>query len=322
MLDLPRVPRRALLAAALAAPAVAQAQAWPDRPVRLVVPFAPGGNVDRIARLLAVSWSARLGQPFVVENRAGAGGTLAAGFVEQARPDGYTLLAGSDGALLLDPRRPDGIADPLRRFVPIGLMSRSFSAVLVPLASPWQSLADLVAACRAQPGRVSFGHPGIGTAGQTTLQRLSRLARLDIIEVAYRGGGEALADVVAGNIPALFTELSTVLPIAQSGRGRILAVAAEARVGAAPDVPTFIEGGFAGFVEGAFVGLVAPLGAPADVIAILAETLAASIAAPGLAEELARMAIAPPTAEQATPEGFRAFLLTKLAEAGERPRTP
>lgn len=322
MVDLARVPRRALLAAALAAPGAARAQAWPDRPVRLIVPFAPGGNVDRIARLLAVTWSARLGQPFVVENRAGAGGTLAAGFVEQARPDGYTLLVGSDGALLLDPRTPGAVADPLRRFAPIGLMSRSFSAVLVPTASPWQSLMDLVAACRARPGQISFGHPGIGTAGQTTMQRLSRLADIEVIEVAYRGGGEALADVVAGNIPALFTELSTVLPIAQSGRGRILAVAAQERPAVAPTVPTFIESGFAGFVEGAFVGLVAPIGVPVTIIDILAEALAASIAAPGLAEELSRMAIAPPTAEQATPGGFRTFLLAKLAEAGERPRVP
>jgi tripartite-type tricarboxylate transporter receptor subunit TctC len=306
--------RRSLLgaAAALAAPKVARAQAaWPDRPIRLIVPFAPGGNVDRIARVLAASWSTRLGQSIVAENRAGAGGTLGATLLEQARPDGYTLMAGSDGALLLDPRTPNAFADPLRRFLPIGLMSRSTSAVMVAPNSPWQTVMDLVAAARARPGQIGAGHPGIGTSGQTTIHRLSRLAHIELTEVAYRGGGEALADVVAGNIPALFTELSTVLPIAQAGRGRILAVAAARRVAVAPDVPTFIESGF-DFEEGAFVGLVGPIGLPANVVTTLAEVLAASVAAPGLAEELARMAIEPPTVAQATPDGFREFLLAKL----------
>jgi tripartite-type tricarboxylate transporter receptor subunit TctC len=308
--------RRALLsaAAALVAPGIARAQtAWPDRPIRFIVPFAPGGNVDRIARVLAASWSTRLGQPFVAENRGGAGGTLGATLLEQSRPDGYTLMAGSDGAVLLDPRAPDTYADPLRRFVPIGLMSRSTSAVMVPSNSPWQTVGDLVAAARARPGQIGAGHPGIGTSGQRAIQRLSRIAHIELTEVAYRGGGDALADVVAGNIPSLFTELSTVLPMAQSGHGRILAVAAARRSAVAPDVPTFTESGF-GFEEGAFVGLVGPMGLAPNVVAILAQMLAASVAAPGLAAELARMAIEPPTAMQATPDGFRDFLTAKLRE--------
>ncbi|HEY4253233.1 MAG TPA: tripartite tricarboxylate transporter substrate binding protein [Roseomonas sp.] len=313
--------RRALLAAAplLAMPAVARAETWPQRPIRLIVPFAPGGNVDRIGRLLAVSWSEHLGQPCVVENRAGAGGTLGATVVEQSRPDGYTLLVGSDGALLLDPRNPTGFTDPLRRFEPIGLMSRSTSAVMVALNSPWQTVADMVAACRARPGQISAGHPGIGTSGQSTIRRLSRVAHIEMNEVAYRGGGDALTDVVAGNVPALFTELSTVLPLHQAGRARILAVAAETRIPAVPEVPTFVEGGFPGVVEGAFVGLAAPLSVPQIVLTTMAETLRSSLSVPGLDQEFSRQAILMPTPEQATPAGFRAFLVAKLADITAQP---
>jgi tripartite-type tricarboxylate transporter receptor subunit TctC len=306
--------RRALLAGAALLAAPARAQSWPDHPIRLVVPFAPGGNVDKIARLLAPIWSERLRQPCVVENRAGAGGSLAAGLVAQARPDGYTLLVGSDGALLLDPKAADGLQDPLKLFAPSGLMSRSHSAVMVPPRGP-ATLAEFIARAKARPGQLSAGHPGVGTSGQVALHQLSRLAGIELVEVAYRGGGEALADVMAGNIDSLFTELSTLLPLAQPGGGRILAIAAAQRVGVAAAVPSFTELGFPGLVEGAFVGLVAPLGTPQPVLEALARTLAASVTAPGMAEEYARLAIEPPTPEQATPAGLRAFLIQRLARA-------
>ncbi len=306
--------RRALLAGASLLATPARAQTWPDHPIRLVVPFAPGGNVDKIARLLAPNWSERLHQPCVVENRAGAGGSLAAGLVAQARPDGFTLLVGSDGALLLDPKAADGLQDPLRLFAPVGLMSRSHSAVMVPPRGP-ATLAAFVAAAKARPGQLSAGHPGVGTSGQVALRAFSRLAGIELVEVAYRGGGEALADVMAGNIDSLFTELSTLLPLAQPGGGRILAVASAQRVGVAAAVPSFAELGFPGLVEGAFVGLVAPLGTPAPVLETLAQTLAGSVATPGMAEEFARLAIEPPTPEQATPAGLRDFLVQRLARA-------
>ncbi len=306
--------RRTLLAGATLLAAPARAQSWPDHPVRLVVPFAPGGNVDKIARLLAPIWSERLRQPCVVENRAGAGGSLAAGLVAQARPDGYTLLVGSDGALLLDPKAADGLQDPLKLFAPVGLMSRSHSAVMVPPRGP-ADLAAFIARAKARPGQLSAGHPGVGTSGQVALHRLSRMAGIELVEVAYRGGGEALADLMAGNIDSLFTELSTLLPLAQPGGGRILAVASAQRVGVAAQVPSFGELGYPDLVEGAFVGLVAPLGTPAAVLETLAQTLAASVAAPGMAAEYARLAIDPPTAEQATPAGLRGFLTQRLARA-------
>ncbi len=306
--------RRALLAGAALLAAPAYAQSWPDHPIRLVVPFAPGGNVDKIARLLAPIWSERLRQPCVVENRAGAGGSLAAGLVAQARPDGHTLLVGSDGALLLDPKAADGLQDPLRIFAPIGLMSRSHSAVMVPPRGP-ADLAGFVAAAKARPGQLSAGHPGVGTSGQVLLRQFSRQAGIELVEVAYRGGGEALADVMAGNIDALFTELSTLLPLAQPGGGRILAVASAGRVSVAAATPSFTELGFPGLVEGAFVGLVAPLGTPPAVLGVLAETLAASVAAPGMAAEYNRLAIEAPTPVQATPAGLRDFLIQRLAKA-------
>ncbi len=307
------VERRALLGL-VAASGSARAQSWPDHPIRLVVPFAPGGNVDKIARLLAPVWSERLRQPCVVENRAGAGGSLAAGLVAQARPDGHTLLVGSDGALLLDPKAADGLQDPLKLFAPVGLMSRSYSAVMVPPRGA-ADLAAFVARAKARPGQLSGGHPGIGTSGQVALRQFSRRAGIELVEVAYRGGGEALADVIAGNIDALFTELSTLLPLAQPGGGRILAVAAAQRLAVAAQVPSFAELGYPGLEEGAFVGLVAPLGTPTPVLAALAETLAASVAAPGMAAEYARLAIEPPTAEQASTAGLRDFLIQRLARA-------
>ncbi len=311
-----RVLRRALLTALALpglAPGPAMAEAYPDRAVRVVVPFSPGGNVDKIARLLAPAWAAALRQPFVVENRAGAGGSLGAGAVAGARPDGYTLLAGSDGAVLLDPANPGGLVDPLTRFAPIGLLSRSYSAIFVGPASPFKDAAGMVAAAKARPGRLSIGHPGTGTSGHELARRFARQAGIELVEVAYRGGGEALADVLAGNLDALSTELSTLLPLVQGGRGSLVGVAAAQPVAVVPGAATFVAQGFAGLLEGAFVGLLAPLGTPAAVLRVLAGTLAQSVAAPGMAAEYARLAIDPPTPEQATPEGFRAFLVERLA---------
>jgi tripartite-type tricarboxylate transporter receptor subunit TctC len=176
-------------------------------------------------------------------------------------------------------------------------------------------LAGFIARAKTRPGQLSAGHPGVGTSGQVALRQFSRMAGIELVEVAYRGGGEALADVMAGNIDSLFTELSTLLPLAQPGGGRILAVAAAQRVGVAAEVPSFGELGYPGLVEGAFVGLVAPLGTPQPVLEALAQTLAASVAAPGMAEEYARLAIERPTPEQATPAGLRGFLIQRLARA-------
>ena len=308
------VERRALIATALGALAApALAQTYPDRPVRVIVPFAPGGNVDKIARMLAPIWAEKLRQPFVVENRAGAGGSLGAAVVAQARPDGHTLLAGSDGALLLDPARPGSVVDPRQVFATIGLMSRSHSAVLVSADSPLRSIADLVAHARARPRQVSAGHPGVGTAGQSAIRQLNRAAGIELLEVPYRGGAEALSDVLGGNIDTLFTELSTVLSLAQGGRGRVLAIASATRVAALPDAPRFADAGFPGILAGAFVGLVAPLATPSTVVDRLAVTLAESVSATGMAEEYARLAIEPPSTEQATPQGFAAFLGERLA---------
>ena len=306
--------RRALIAAAFAALAApALAQTYPDRPVRVIVPFAPGGNVDKIARLLTPIWSERLRQPFVVENRAGAGGSLGAAVVAQARADGHTLLVGSDGALLLDPNRPGSVIDPRQVFAPIGLLSRSHSAVLVSADSPLRSVADLVALARARPRQVSAGHPGVGTAGQTAIRQLNRAADIELLEVPYRGGAEALSDVLGGNIDTLFTELSTVLSLALGGRGRVLAVASASRVAALPDAPRFADAGYPSILAGAFVGLVAPLATSPTVIERLSAALIASVSARGMAEEYARLAIEPPSAEQATPQGFAAFLGERLA---------
>ena len=304
-------PRRALpLLALLPGPARAQA-AFPDRPIRFIVPFAAGGNSDVTARLFGARIAARLGQPVVVENRSGATGAIGTEAVIRARPDGYTLLIGSPGSIVNGPLL---MANPryntMTDLVPVALLGQVPMMIIVRPQIPARNLAELVAYSRSRPEGVSIGTSGVA----------------NILHVPFRGGGSTLSDFLAGNVDGLLIELPTVLEIYREGRGRILGVSAAARSPQVPQVPTFIEQGIEGYLASSFVGLFAPAGTPEPVLATLQVALAEAAADPDVAARLLSFgATAPMPAELTTP-GFRALLegeFTKarraIAIAGLRP---
>jgi tripartite-type tricarboxylate transporter receptor subunit TctC len=308
--------RRPLLAAAAALLAARDASAqgaWPDRPIRVIVPFAAGGNADVIARILQPRLQERLGQPVVVENRPGAGGSVGAEAVARARPDGYTLLIGSNGPLSVNPvvqaRLP---YDAARDFAPIAMAMQVAHCLVVQAASPHRSLADVVAAARAQADAIGIGTAGVASATHLSLESFKAASGARLLHVPYRGGGAAVPDFIAGNLPMLFTEFSTALPLHRDGRGRIVAVASAERLPALPDVPTMIEQGVAGFTAGSYVGLLAPAGTPETAMRALAAAMAAVVAEPEFRARMAAMGGEAATGALATPAGFAAFIAADL----------
>jgi tripartite-type tricarboxylate transporter receptor subunit TctC len=307
--------RRQLLAAAamVAAARDAAAQAWPDRPVRVIVPFAAGGNADVIARILQPRLQERLGQPVVVENRPGAGGSVGAEAVARARPDGTTLLIGSNGPLSVNPvvqaRLP---YDAARDFAPVAMAMQVPHCLVVQAASPHRSLADVVAASRAQADAIGIGTAGVASATHLSLESFKAASGARLLHVPYRGGGAAVPDFIAGNLPMLFTEFSTALPLHRDGRGRIVAVASAQRLAALPDAPTMIEQGVMGFTAASYVGLLAPAGTPEPAMRALAAAMAAIVAEPDFVARMAAMGGEAASGALATPAGFAAFIAADL----------
>ncbi|MBW8270785.1 Bug family tripartite tricarboxylate transporter substrate binding protein [Caldovatus aquaticus] len=305
----PPLPRRRLAGLALAplaAPGAAAQQAggYPDRPVRVVVGFPPGGATDSAVRPMQNRLSALLGQPVVIENRPGAGSTLAAELVVRAAPDGHTVLLGTIGVLAIGRLLNPALAyDAERDFAPVASVVSVVSVLVVPADRPWRSVADLVAAARARPGALSWGDSGIGTSGHMAGALLDHLAGLRTVRVPYRGGGPLMTDLLAGRIDYAFSTAPPAIPHVETGRLRALAVPHRRRSPALPEVPTMEEAGVPGYAVENWYGLVVPAGTPPAAIARLAaavratqddpEVVAAWLRAgleplPGGPEELAR----------------------------------
>ena len=251
--------RRAALAAPalLFAPRAARA-AFPERPVRIVVPFAAGTSSDLQARMIGERMAASLGQPVVVENRAGAGGTLGADAVAKSAPDGHMLLLGSNGPLTNAPVLQARLAyNPARDLAAVAMISRSPLTLTVRADSPWRSVADVLAAARAEPGRIAIGSSGQGSATHFLIEQVMATTGVRFTHVPYRGTSVSVPDVIAGNIPLVMAEISTVLPTWQGGQTRILAMSSAGRMPIAPQVPTLIESGV-DLTGGSWAGLVGP----------------------------------------------------------------
>lgn len=320
--------RRVLLGAAaslIAAPALA---AWPERSIRVIVPFSAGGNTDVIIRLLLEPMRARLGQPLVVENRAGGNGTPGADAAARSAPDGYTLFAGSGGTLSANPVLVAQLPyDPIRDFAPIGLVARSPLVLVVGQRAPFTTLDAFLAAARANPGTVSLATPGIGTTAHLALELLQHAANIQLLHVPYRGGGALVGDLVAGTFQASLLEVTTALPLHREGRARILAVADQARLPDLPGIPTFIEAGVNGFTSTSFTALLAPARTPDDVIAALRDALAVTLRDDTVRSRIAGLGAVVATEQEATPAALAAFLANELAQyrraaelAGIRPQ--
>jgi len=306
---------RRSLAAVLALPALgarAQQAGWlPERPVRIIVPFPPGGLVDALARPWAARMQARLGQPFVVENRTGAGGNLGADLVAKAAPDGHTLLVGSLGPLLVNqwlfPALP---FDPRRDFAPVSLLVTTPKVFCVNPHRPWMSLAELTEAARAEPGRLLAGSAGNGSSLHIALELWRREEGLELTHVPYRGAAPAVTDLVAGQIDLLIDNVPNILAQIRGGAVRPLAVATRTRLPQLAEVPTTAEAGAPGFLFGTWFGLAAPAATPrAAIVTLAAETDAA------LRGELgARFAELGAVPGGGAPEEFAAFIARQRAE--------
>jgi tripartite-type tricarboxylate transporter receptor subunit TctC len=261
--------RRAALAASLIVglaaapsllcPAPASAQAYPARPVTIVVPFAAGGGNDIMARLLAQRMSASLGQPFVIENRGGAGGTTGARAVAKATPDGYTLMVGHSGVFGVAPSLyPTAGYDPRKDFAPVGLIG-SFQQILVVHPSvPVHTVADLIALAKREPGKLTYATAGVGSGSHLSTELFTAMANIKLTHVPYRGTGATLTDLVGGRVDMMITTLPSVIAAIRGGLLRPIAVTDERRSPLFPDLPTFTEAGVPGYVAVIHYGMVAP----------------------------------------------------------------
>ena len=247
----------------------AAAQAYPNRPVKIVIPFAPGGPTEFILRLIADRLTTALGQAFIIENRpGGAGGTVGAKSVAVAEPDGYTLLFSSPGPLVTAAAIYKNLDyDPIKSFAPIAMVIYAPQMLAVHPSMPVNSLPELIAYAKSNPGKVAFGSSGHGTQPHLLGEMLKVMAGVDIVHVPYRGAGRSVTDVVAGQVQMIFETTAILLPHIQSGKLRALAVAAEARSPLLPGVPTTAESGYPKLTASFWSGVLAPAGTPAAIVA-------------------------------------------------------
>ena len=225
--------------------------AYPDRPIHLIVPFAPGGNADIVGRIVAERMSEALGQPVVVDNRGGAGGSIGAELVARATPDGYTLLVGSNGPLTVNPFVQAKLGyDPLKDFAAVALTSYVPHVIIVNDKLEAKTLQDFIALSKKSP--ISIATSGVGSASHMTLERFKAATGADLTHIPYKSGGQLMPDLIGGTIQAAMTEFSTALPQHKGGKARIIAIASAQRSKLAPEIATFIEGGVKGFTAASY----------------------------------------------------------------------
>lgn len=272
----------ALAATTVAAPFVARAQdAWPNRPVTLLVPFAAGGSNDVVARLLAPALEAKLGQPFVVENRPGGGGSLGMGMVARGRPDGSVFLVSSASNHVFHPLVSGDLGyDPREALPAVSMLVDVPNVVAANPSVGVNNIQELIAKVRATRGGFSFASSGVGTSNHLAGELFRLRTGLELTHVPYRGGGPALNDLVAGTVPIGFMNLPTVAPPASDGRVKILAVCTAQRVSIRPDLPTVMEQGVADYAVRSWTGLFAPRGTPAPLVERFAAAVREALAAP------------------------------------------
>lgn len=297
-----------LAAGSLRAPALAQT--YPSRPVTLVVPFPPGGTSDTMARLVAQELARALGQPVVVDNRAGANGNIGSASVARAAPDGHTLLLSGIGSHAINAGLYRAMPyDPVRDFSHITLIASGPNAIAVNPAFPARTLAEFVALLRREPDRHNYASSGIGSSGNMAMELFKQKAGLSIVHVPYRGGAPATTDVLAGQVPILITNADAVLTHAREGKLRILAVTSERRAPLYPDTPTIAEAGFPEVVAVSWTGISGPPGLPPAIVHRLQAEVTKAVRGP-LQERLAGLGLVPGGVSS---EEFAGFVAAEMA---------
>lgn len=271
----------------------AQSQDWPQRPVKIVVPFAPGGNADGMARMVAQRFNDVFNQQFVVENRTGAGGAIAVEGVARSPADGLTLLWGVQPQIVILPAMTKVPYDPVKDLAPISVLGTNPFVLVVNGKLPVKTVPEFVTYVRAQPGKPSYGSSGLGSVAQLAMALFLKRANLEMTAVHYRGNAPALADVIAGHVPAMFSSLADALPHAASGAVRLLAVSGAKRASQIPDVPSIAETGYPGYNVVTWNGLMAPAGTPKPIVDKIAAEMARAVKDAKFAERLIAYGVDP-----------------------------
>ncbi|MES2187034.1 MAG: tripartite tricarboxylate transporter substrate binding protein [Pseudomonadota bacterium] len=299
-------------AAALTLPATSRAQAaWPSRPIRIVVPYTPGGFTDQMARLLQAGLQHRLGQPVVIDNKPGANGLIGVDAVAKAPADGYTfavVIAAHAANTTLYPKLP---YDPVKDLRGVALMGVSPLLAAVSVQAPFKTARELVDYARRNPGKISFGSSGNGSAAHLTTELLKLQTQTHMVHIPYRGSAPALSDLLGGQIQLLFDAPTGLIPTGKEGKIRLIGVAGEQRLPAVPDVPTFIEQGFAGFTGSTWAGMLAPAATPAPIVQRMSEEITAIVRGADLRPRYDAMGTFP---AGGTPAEFDAFIAAETAK--------
>jgi tripartite-type tricarboxylate transporter receptor subunit TctC len=302
--------------AVLAATSAAQTQAWPQRPVKVLVPFAAGGNIDVMGRLAAARLSEAFGQQFVVENRVGGNGTIATEAVARAPADGATLLWASTSVIAIFPAISKVGYDPVKDLAPVSLFGVAPQVLIVNPKFPAQNVADFIAHVKAQKEKLAYaGGGGPGSASNLLMSLFLKRAGLEMTNVSYRGTAPALTDLIAGHIPTMFVPISEALPQARAGTIRMLAVSSGTRSREAPEVPTLAEQGFPGFHMVSWTGMMAPAGTPKEIVDRMAGEFARALKDPQFVEHMQKAGVEP--AADPSPAEFSAFIAKEIALWGE-----
>ena len=320
----PSITRRALVGAALAASLTAAAtpaaaQDYPNKSIRLIVPFAPGGLADTSARAVAEKLGQRLGQSVVVENRAGASGNIGMQAVAQAAPDGYTLVLGFDGTVVINPHIFSKAGfDTVADFAPITKLGDATLLLVAHPSVPAKNIRELIALEEAKPGALSYGTSGTGGTPHMAGELINQRFGTRLVHVPYKGGGQAVIDVVGGQIPLVFTAVASAQQHVKSGKLIGIGVSSARRSASLPDVPTFVESGLTDFVVDSWVGIMAPARTPRPIIDRLQRELAEVLKDPEVRNRYATLGIEP---VGNTPEQFAAQIRADLARWGEVVKT-
>ena len=290
--------------------ATAAAQPWPNKPIRIVVPFAPGGATDVPARLIAPKLTEALGQSVIVENKPGAGGVIGIDHVAKSPADGYTFVMASNGELVMNasiyPKLP---YSPSKDLVPVSVVVESPLVMIVAPSSPFKSVADVIAAAKAKPGAVTYATAGIGSTSHVLTEMFAQRAGVKLLHVAYKGGAPASTAMVSGEVAFGLLNLGSASALMSSGRARGLAVTSAARAPDFPAMPTFTEVGVPDFVDGIWVGLAAPAGVPQDVVRRMSSEIAKALQAPDVRSRTTQLGV---HAVGSTPEEASARIQREL----------